>query len=525
MTRVQRTLVLALGAVALMVAALGWIALRPPSSGVQAKAEKLLQSEVFAHAPMDVTSGEIQGPDQGPSGAIRFRMTPRGPLLEAPIQGPADAEAIHAAIVHTLSVPMVTELEADARPDTLARYGLEPPNVRVRLELTNGRKVELRLGAQNALTKGVFIAARDGDGPMRLGQSPGGFEWALDRDLAAFRAKQLFPLGAAALRRVTVLRDGALRFRVTRTSTPTAETKVTDLEWSLEAEGRVGPGDATVLSRFALLLTRDLRADAWITDALGAEPERTLALLGLSPPTFVVDVEGDAETPGAARPRHRLRVGVASRAVGDRLAALAHGRSATTAVGGDPAQLAVFVHLEGSTSIARVYDALPEDLDKGFDALADHDLTHFVPGRLARVSIDGKISGRRDLARQGPRVVRRDRPEAPVAIDAAREWLMRWSGVRTIRTLVPAADAAAKARVGLEPPAVVTVLYDADDRVLATVQVGPELDPEQHVVWVEEPGRAPRIEVVAANVILPLVSKLERLDGAPSPSASPAATP
>jgi hypothetical protein len=273
-----------------------------------------------------------------------------------------------------------------------------------------------------------------------------------------------------------------------------------------------------VLSRLALLLTRDLRADAWITDALGAEPERTLALLGLSPPTFLVEVEGDAEAPGAtARPRHRLRVGVAARAAGERLAALAHGRSATTAVGGDPAQLAVFVHLEGSTSIARVYEALTEDLDKGFDALADHDLTHFVPGRLARVSIDGAVSGRRDLARQGARVVRRDRPEAGVALDAAREWLMRWSGVRTLRTLVPAADAAAKARVGLEPPGVVVVLYDADDRVLATVHVGPELDADQHVVWVEEPGRAPRIEVVAASVILPLVSKLERLDAAPSP--------
>jgi hypothetical protein len=94
---------------------------------------------------------------------------------------------------------------------------------------------------------------------------------------------------------------------------------------------------------------------------------------------------------------------------------------------------------------------------------------------------------------------------------------MRWSGVRTLRTLVPAADAAAKARVGLEPPGVVVVLYDADDRVLATVHVGPELDADQHVVWVEEPGRAPRIEVVAASVILPLVSKLERLDAAPSP--------
>lgn len=395
---------------------------------------------------------------------IRFERDPGGWRLTEPLRGPADAEAIGAMLDHMAGIRIDATVDDDATEAELAEYGLAPAPLSLSLELKSGKKLALYVGEKDPLSGRFFVTDHE---RKRIGAAAAAFHWALDRDLHAFRSKRIFEISRDAVQRVSVSKGGEQRYLLEKGSDG----------WTVTADGKTLRADSFVVDRFLLLLTRDLKAESFVTDELPDDP-RALAVFGLDPPAFTVTVEGGAGE------KYVARVG------GMKTVPAPDGGAAGEHEGEEAPKAGPFVSLEGSSTVADVYDAFLEDLDKDLETYRDHTIGSFETEQVAKVLFE-LPSGERAIVerKSGTGEEARWMLTLPQTT-AARSWriekiVQSFSRLRSDRVYADAPAAAKRREWQLDPPQQRLVFHDASGAVLASVLIGKKADNEHVFITVE----------------------------------------
>jgi len=376
-----------------------------------------------------------------------------GCRLTSPIQGPADAEAMQALLDNVAALPLAVEpfKGEDVRPH-LAEYGLDPAPITFTASTADGKVHRLYVGGLDPTDRRRWVAGGD---PLRMGRADDLFSWALDRDLFAFRANQVFQLDRHAISEILVERlDSAPR---------TLHLTAGDPLWTVESDGRKLTADPYVIDKFLLLLTRDLKADAFVTDHYTAEDA---VKYGLDKPTFAITVHS------AGGRVDKAFVGVGARPAG-------------TGEPDEAGKAAPFVHIEGASSVAVTYNALLSDLSKGLPEFRDKRVTDFDLEAVRRIEILREGTPPLVLDGMGDSWQLISPESAPARVDRAKAIAMQFSKLRAVRVIDEEKSPAKLAELGLEPPELRVLLRADGGRMLADIRFGRPIDKDTVAVTAE----------------------------------------
>ncbi len=442
MTRVQRTLLLAALVLAAGSGAAAWVYHTDYKQEPARRKAELNEARPFTWGRFHIQSFTLSNTRTTVSATCQEQA---GCRLTAPIRGPADPQAMQALLDMISGLVFTTVIASgdEARPK-LADYGLDPAPITFTATTTDGRVHRLWVGEKNPADGRRFIA---GGEPLRLGLAEDDFFWALDRDLFAFRAKQIFELARADVRKVTI----------DKVAVPPHQLMVSHGEplWTVSNGTRTLPADPFVIDKFLLLLTRDLKADAFVTDAL--TPELS-ARYGVDQPMFRVSIEM------ASGHVERAVVGVAPRVPG-------------TAPPEEDGQIAPYVHVEGSSSVSVAYPGLLSDLGKTIDDFRDRRVTDYDLGAPRRLELTH--AGKPTIVLEGHEQTWRLLNPIEGATKAGRvaEIVLRFSKLRSTRVVEDGKPSAARLKeLQLEPPQTRLVVKGAGGEVLADLRVGKPAD-------------------------------------------------
>lgn len=441
MTRVQRTLVTALVVLGAGGGAAAWVYSQDYAQQGAKKQAELTEARLFTWGRFLVQGFTLTTPSTRISATCTEQA---GCRLTAPLTGPADAEAMQALLDNIAALQLERELASGPEAEgQLTSYGLAPAPITFTATTTDGRVHRLYVGDKSDVDGLRYVA---GGSPLRLGLARDNFYWALDRDLYAFRAKQVFELG----------RDDIARVTIEKLSVPPRTLVLSRGEplWSATSDGQTYPVDPFVIDRFQVLLTRDLRADAFVTDALQSEQR---VRYGLDHPAFRVHVETRA-----GRVEHAT-VGVAPRVAGL----------------GEPDQEGSptpYVHVEGSSSVAVVYPALTGDLDKTAADFRDRRVLEYELADARRIEITH--AGQPTIVMEGSgkqwRVV--SPVDGPAKLERAGAIALRYSKLRATRVMEDGKSPERLKALELEPPQLRLVIKDAAGKILGDLRAGKPVD-------------------------------------------------
>lgn len=450
MTRVQRTLLLAVLFLGLGGGAAAWVYHRDYKQQPARRKAELNEARPFTWGRFHIRDFTLANTRTTISASCTEKA---GCRLTAPIQGPSDAQAMQALLDGIAGVQFGTVIASgdDARAK-LADYGLDPAPITFTATTTDGRVHRLWVGEKNPTDGRRFLA---GGEPLRLGLALDDFFWALDRDLFAFRSKQIFELD----------RDDIVKVTIDKVAVPPRQLVVshgTPL-WSVSTGDRTLPADPFVIDKFLLLLTRDLKADAFVTDAV--TPELS-ARYGLDQPMFRVSID--------TRSGHTERaiVGVAPRVPG-------------TAPPDEDGQIAPYVRVEGSSSVSVAYPGLLTDLDKNVDGFRDRRVLDYDLAAPRKIEI--MHAGKPPIVLEGERQTWRlvSPIQGETKTNKVSELVLRFSKLRGARVVEDGKPAARLKALELDPPQLRLVIRDGAGAVLADLRVGKPADAKSTHVTAE----------------------------------------
>ena len=457
MRRVHRSLLTA-GFVAAVGAAGGYYAwVEGYTASAAKRAQDAEDKRLFSFGPARVLRGTLVARDT----KMGFHHDEaEGWILDTPRIWPADTEALVAAITRMAAIKNDAIAVEDASAAQLTQYGFDKPSASMQVELKDGSKHALLIGAENKLHKAYFIT---NGAKKTIGLAADSFYWAFDRDLFAYRAKEIFRTEVNAIDSITVSTDGALAYGLRKV----------DGRWRVDTpKGQTHDADPAVVGRFLLILTRDLKAESFATDALDPSDPKMMARYGLDTPA------------------HEIAVTTAS---GRSMRALV-GRTGEDLTAGGP-----FLQLADTTTVIGVYEAFPADLGKTADHFRDRTISSYDSSAVRKLAFEFP---------QGPKAVvqRADDGEwrltAPKQA-AAKAWTMsglitRLSKLRSTRTHVEKATLAQTKEWMLEPPRSRVTVYGEGDEVLADIRLGKRLDETHYFIGATG---LDRVDVVELGVI------------------------
>lgn len=350
--------------------------------------------------------------------------------LEAPVDWPADQEAVRALLDRTAAVRVVRPLADPATAEQLEAWGLDEPAARVEVELRGGRSRTFLIGAENPLVGGHPVT--DGD-RRRVGLTPGDIFWAFDRPPDAFRDPHPVPEDPARVTGLT-LTSSAAELRLRRAGAA----------WRVLEDGAWSPASPARARRLLVAFTRRLEATRYVSDRAGPEDR---ARLGLAPPRATARLElGD----GAVELDF----------------AWSEGPDGTT----------VLAHRRGTPSVFEVDPTVLGELGFDADALRDRTLARFDPDRVARVELTlGTEEAELERTPAGWRDPTGRVEVLDVRVDALVRRFAFLEGERTVTTEATPAERRAWL---LEPPSRRLVFRDDAGVALADVVLGGRVDAE-----------------------------------------------
>jgi len=400
--------------------------------GYLAKAERAEQAEahkrIFDFGRVDVKRGEIVAGDR----KLAFAHDPEtGWVLTEPVQGPADQGAVAQAIDQMAGIKADGTVSDSATKEELAEYGFSAPTLRMKVELDGGSTRELLVGGKHPLGRAWFIS----DG-KRIAAAGDTFYASLDRELHAFRSKQVFPVSAGRIEAVRVEKGGAQAYVLQREND----------RWYVEGpDQKRAEADPALMDRFLLILTRDLKAESYATD--GFDP-RQGEQYGLEKPRFTIEVKTDSGR------THRAALG--------------------RSVEGGP-----YVHILGTGTVVAVYESFAGDVDKSASAFRDRTLAVFDPKEAKRVELE--LGGARIVVEKQ-------------AVDAGESWrivspsqakakawkisalLFQLSRLRSDEIREERVSATRLAEMRLDPPRARIAVENENGEKLADIRIGKNYD-------------------------------------------------
>lgn len=208
MTRLQRTLILA-GVVGVGgITAAVYLAARAPRQAERVR-ERVERERVFDFGRNDVARLSIRRSDE----QIRLvRDRTVGWRLDAPVEWPADLQAVEALLDRAASLRAKRVAFESPSEENLTDAGLAPPEVELDITLMNGTAHTLALGTTNPVTE--LMHAREGDGPVILVEPD--FRWSMDRPSEEFRMDRLFPYRADDVARLRLISPSGDAFDLSR---------------------------------------------------------------------------------------------------------------------------------------------------------------------------------------------------------------------------------------------------------------------------------------------------------------------
>jgi hypothetical protein len=475
MTRVQRALLTS----AVVLAAGGGLAAYAFIEGYQGEKDRALEEaekqRLFQFGRDHVKGGEIVKKEL----AVRFERSESGFVLTEPITGPADDESIGFAIDAMAAIRGDT-ITDDASPADLTSYGLEAPEITMIVRVDGGEH-RLLVGGKNDVNERYYVT--DEKKKKILAAEPTFYE-KLDRDLYAFRSKRIFPLD----------RQKVNAIRVTERDKPRYVLEKGASGWSVSAGGKTFQADPFVMDRFLLLLTRDLKAEAFATDALAPGEERRF---GLDEPRFVVEVE-------AGPVKLRGRVGT-----------VAAGKDAGLRDSGEDDALSPgpWVQLEGTRTVAEVMEVFPSDLDKDLDVLRDHTISSFDEEAISKITFD-LASGERGIVERVSGSGQSSRwsltlPQtAPAKAWKVQKVLFVFAKLRSDRIESDAPSAKDLERWQLVPPKQKLTFSNASGEVIAEISIGKLVDKDHAFITAKDLGR---VDAIKESRLVVIPQKLEDL--------------
>lgn len=366
-------------------------------------------------------------------------------VLTEPVAWPANQEAIAALLDRMATVRIERAFEEAVSDEQRREWGLRPPRIRAELELEDGRRPVLLVGALNPIVNGYPVQAEGGD---RVGLAAADFHWAFDRPPDEFRDLHPVPEDPSRVKRVTV-RTASTSYGLERDD---------EGAWWLAFEGGRRRASRRRAGQLLLAVTRRLEASRFATDDLQSSE---LATYGLEHPLAELRLE----------PEEGSAVELVFGRVGD--AVFAWRKSTSTVVEVDPL-------------VAAELRYQPEDLfDRTLSRVDTMDVAR-IEARLGTEAPFVLIRTDRGWALEG---------ENDAAVEAFRvnAWVRRLGLLEGTDIHAEAPSEAQLEAWLLEPPSRRFVLKNEEGGVLADVSFGNLYD-EKHIL-ARRADRAPVLRV------------------------------
>lgn len=398
--------------------------------GLEEQRLKLESIKFFSVDPNEVEGGEVMAK----GGVVRFGRSPHGWMIQQPIETRADRYAIQQLLVETLLATSEATVELDVTPESLSKYGLDPPQVRVALDLRDGQRAELRVGHKNEFD-GRYYAQN----PVlpTLGLVDVRVLKGTEKDLYALRDKRLLTFDREQVKALAVEKEGRGLYRL---------EKRADGSWFTrgQAEAVADPFEVGRL----LDGLRDLRAKAFVDDS-GSQDPALLGRYGLATPTFRAVLELGEGPPSA------LRLGVVRDAEGVRK---------------------WYLMVEGGPAIGEVDEAFSRSLDRDPLELHDRRVLDLDPARVAQLKLVTPAEsfevkqGQTEANETVWTVVGEPPARVPSHRVNALLYALATLKARKVDTHDP--GPAELARAGLSPPILTVTALDAAGEVIASLALG-----------------------------------------------------
>lgn len=453
-------------------------------TGLEEQRIKLESIKLFSVDPNEVEGGEVTAK----GGIVRFGRSPHGWMIQQPIETLADRYAIQQLLVETLLATSEATVELEVSPEGLGKFGLDPPKVRVVLDLRDGHRAELRLG-----TKNEFDGRYYAQNPVlpTLGLVDQRVLKGTEKDLYALRDKRVILFDRDQLKALVVHKGPATRFRLERRP---------DQGWGLIAAGATERADPFEVGRILDAL-RDLRAQAFVDDSGSSDPA-LLGRFGLGSPDYRVVLE---------RPEG-----------GDLVLALGQVRGAD----GVPHS---YARVEGGRAIAEVGDLFYRSVDRDPIELVDRRVLDLDPAEIARLTVDGP-SGHLELVREGAsgeelRWSLKGPSASAASTPRVNALLYALGSLKAQRIDTHDPGPGELRRAGLSPAEWTVAAYDASGEALGTLWVGRTTPSDKGSRFVTRAGS--KVIVTARSEDLSaLPASAAALTDEPGPSApAPDASP
>ncbi len=392
--------------------------------------------------------------------------------IESPVRWPADPKAVGLLLDQVAGISADAEVVEAATPEDLEAYRLDAPELSIALELEGGRRESLLVGARHPMGRAFYVttAAR-----RRIVASADTFHSAVDRDLFGLRDKRLVPFDPARV-------DG---LRIEPAGKPEVRIAGRAGAW-LVGEGEAEPqaADDIELQRLLRILTRDLVAEAFVTDTLDASDPKALARFGLDAP----------------RVRAELRAG-------ERRRRLAVGRTGEDVQHGGP-----WVWIEGSGTVAAVYAEFPENLDRSGASFLDRTLSSLDPEAVHKLRVRTADGREVDVVRttSADPAARWQLASGPGKVRGWRieQILAKLTRLRGEKVHARAPTAAQRREWLIEPGLRRVAFFDAEGRVLGDLRIGKAYD--ETLLFATAVGLE-RVDLVAKQALSLVPTTLDEL--------------
>ncbi len=392
------------------------------------------------------------------SATFAFAREGTGWVITEPVQWPADLDAIDAMLNRMAGIvvdPLLTEAATEVE---LKNAGLDHPQTRLDVELIDGVKHTLFVGAKNKMVEKYPITTLE---KKKIGLSDTAFHWSMARGFDEFRDLRVLPIDAKDVVGIQMFEGEDLHLGLTKK----------DGTWMVEGESLKAPtaADRGTVTILLVGLTKRLKVERFLDDSFDPKGPKA-ARYGLDKPS--------------------LRVVVNTKDGKTRTLSLAH-YSQTGAEGSS-----MVAYMQGSTTLA----LLRAGTEKVFEASA----AYYRDRTLSRFSMASVKKLRVEIAGEKP-VTFTKKGDAWVIpgnkTTAAKVWkvdaiVRPFVSLKAVSWKTEAATKQERLEWLLKPWSRRVVVYGDKDAVLADIRIG-NLADDDHLF--AQAANDPRVALIPAK--------------------------
>jgi hypothetical protein len=372
--------------------------------------------------------------------------------LISPFSWPAEQDSINALADQMAAITAQVTVTEKATKKQLTEYGLDKPIISLSTTLKTGEQHTLVVGHKHNFENGYYICDEKKE---RIGIASSHFHDLFTRELKSFRAKQVFPYQSQVIQSVTVKKQEALLYDLTREESGWTVNQV--------------PADSSYISRLLLILTRDLKSESFRTDKFDKANPQQLQDFGFAPPLFEVSVSIKG---------------------GQKLSAwISQDKESLNGQG-------PFLHLLGTQSVIGIYENFLHDIDKPWTKFRDRSISRFERNNVRKLKVvyaNGKGS---EIEKAEDKWIFKGEPKREAKTWKIDALLMKFSHLNSDEIIADAPSDAELARWQLVQPVHQISFFDEKGLLLGDVKVGKRQD-DSHV-FITSSGQT-RVDVIEAQ--------------------------